>query len=179
MPRPTLSNPYPYFVRSTECQIKNISYYLGDSWLQLQVIQSCLAVSTRVDHTAGPLCRKCILSYSDISFAPLLKFCLCPRMGVPKQTHDEETEPLTRQSADFSDSSSIGDSSSSASISLALLDRLNRSPQDKYASRSLLVEDRRDQQDEERDLNDGSYLPPGGKPLQKNIRIICWGVGLL
>src|SRR5438034_5211501 len=100
---------------------------------------------------------------------------------VNERQVDEEAEPLTNQIADFSDSTSVA-SSSEASISLALLDRIvGSSHGDNNAStpRAPKRADGEDFDDKEKDLEDGGYLPPGGRPIQKQVRIICWILGML
>src|SRR5436190_24177047 len=98
-----------------------------------------------------------------------------------RQIDEEEVEPLTTQIADLSDSTSIA-SSSEASVSLALLDRIIGLGHGDNNSTTTYTQKTADDgvfNDEEKDLEDGGYLPPGGKPIQRQVRIICWVLGTI
>lgn len=90
---------------------------------------------------------------------------------------DEEREPLTRGSTEFRDSiNSLDYSSSSASLSLAVIDRINGSTQDATLAEKDRSGDRDDEyrDEEEYDVEDADYIPSGGKPVHKRVKIALW-----
>ncbi|KKZ66753.1 hypothetical protein EMCG_07584 [[Emmonsia] crescens] len=90
---------------------------------------------------------------------------------------DEEREPLTRGSTEFRDSIySLDYSSSSASLSLAVIDRINGSTQDATLGEKDRSGDGDDEyrDEEDYDVEDADYIPSGGKPVHKRVKIALW-----
>ncbi|EDN10515.1 dipeptidyl aminopeptidase [Histoplasma capsulatum] len=93
---------------------------------------------------------------------------------------DEERVPLTRGSTEFRNSiDSFDYSSSTASLSLAVIDRINNSTQDAGLSEKGPRDDDDDRywdDDVEYDVEDADYIPSGGKPMHKSVKIALWSL---
>ncbi|PGH17211.1 hypothetical protein AJ80_04920 [Polytolypa hystricis UAMH7299] len=110
-------------------------------------------------------------------------------MSPEKQQIAEETEPLTRGGdGEYVHPRSSIDSSSTASLSFALVDRINgssaagRTPLPLVRSSTRIEGGNEPYRDEEKDLEleDGDdYIPPGGKPVQKRVKVVFWLLVLL
>ncbi|PGH09659.1 hypothetical protein AJ79_05625 [Helicocarpus griseus UAMH5409] len=106
-------------------------------------------------------------------------------MGAEKRNlRDEESEPLTRgDSTEFRDSSnSLDYSSSTASLSLAVIDRINGSTHDASSGEKSHEDHHRDGKywdEEEFDIEEADYVPSGGKPVHKRTKIVFWTLLLL
>ncbi|KAK2748408.1 hypothetical protein FQN55_004346 [Onygenales sp. PD_40] len=105
-------------------------------------------------------------------------------MGAEKRAaasgDDEERQPLTRGSADadFRDSVDSMDSSSTASISLALIDRINGRGAARKEGGDRQYRD--DDEEDRYDLEEADYAaPPGGKPAQRLTKITFWTLMVL
>ncbi|EEQ85314.1 hypothetical protein RJZ56_001299 [Blastomyces dermatitidis] len=99
--------------------------------------------------------------------------------GEKGGSRDEEREPLTRGSIEFRDSiNSFDYSSSTASLSLAVIDRINGSTQDSRLGEKDQRDDDHDQyrNEEEYDVEDADYIPSGGKTVQKTTKIVLWAL---
>ncbi|EEH21555.2 hypothetical protein PABG_03771 [Paracoccidioides brasiliensis Pb03] len=85
---------------------------------------------------------------------------------------DEERKPLTRGGMEYRDSSnSLHYSSSAASLSLAVIDRINGSTHDTGPD-EIGRGDRDYSDDGEYDIEEADYIPSGGKPVQKKVKIV-------
>lgn len=101
-------------------------------------------------------------------------------MENEKRISEEEIEPLRRKESISADSRPSIDSTSTASISLGLLDALNSGPRGDrtgHGRKSRDIDDGR-YRDDELDLEDGDYLPEN-KESGKKFRRGLWIVGIL
>ncbi|OAX83827.1 hypothetical protein ACJ72_01806 [Emergomyces africanus] len=103
-------------------------------------------------------------------------------MAGEKGVRDEEREPLTRGSTESRDSlNSFHYSSSTASLSLAVIDRINGSTRDARLGEKVLNDNGDDEykDEEEYDVEDADYIPSGGKPMHKGVKLALWALLIL